>query len=100
MPSIIFTQTLPNQFLVTNVVDVGTDPTPLSSRSLTCRVCTILAAESNTTEVRVMSDPNSPLESGFPLKPGAAITLTIDNLNKVWLRSSAAGQKVYFLAEA
>jgi hypothetical protein len=100
MPSIFFTQPLPNQHLITNVVVIGTDPTPLSSKILACRVCTILADEYNTTEVRVMSDPNSPLESGFPLKPGAAITLTINDLKKVWLRSSAAGQKVYFLAEA
>ena len=36
--------------------------------------------------------------SGFPLEPGESLFIEIDNLNKIYAKSNATGQKVAFLA--
>jgi hypothetical protein len=99
-PGVTPTQPVANQLLSTGVVEVGPTPVALRPRGRRSKVFTILAAETNTAEVWILQHPNQLIGYGFPLKPGASVTLTLDDMGKVWLISGSAGQKVYFLAEA
>lgn len=100
-PSGPVTPTVPvaNRAFVTGSLSVGARAISLRNERTPIKVVTIAADEFNTAGVYVVSHPLMPIWNGFRIPPGGGVTLTIDDLSKVYVVAESGTQKIYYIAE-
>lgn len=82
---------------------IGTTAVPLSSGAVpAAKGVQLRAANSNTASVFVgnsdLTTDTADLTDGFPLAAGEALFVPVNDAQKIYLRSTAANQKVFWFA--
>jgi hypothetical protein len=84
--------------VVANQKAVTTSPSQLSTTSTELRAgVTVIALPGNGATIYVGDTSGVSSSGGFPLAPSSAITIPIDNLDKVWLMTTSGTQTVGYI---
>jgi hypothetical protein len=79
---------------LTGQVTVGTTAVQITTATTPIQIVILKADVDNTAKVYWGIETVS--TSNFPLDPGEAIEISIDDLSKIWLIAAAAGQKIHY----
>jgi len=77
-------------------LSIGTSAVNFSSQ--TSHTCTVKADNDNTAPIYV-GDSTVTTTTGYRLEPAEAVTIYIDNANKIYCISTATGQKAHLIVE-
>lgn len=79
-------------------VTVGTSQAQLTATSTPVITTPIVKAQGDNTGIVYVIKQGAAITTGIPISAGEAVTVPVDNLNKIYLIASASGQKVGAIA--